>query len=275
MQPASPFGWASRPVGAAAAWPVGSEPPAGDAIRPKSASSAKISVTSQRPGGAGAGGSSGNLPGTLRLYRTLCKSPTSGRTAEGRVKRRRRRAAPVRHARPARPPCRAARSRASFGVRQVPTLICARKRWWPNSSCWKRIFSDDLLRAADSKRAARRAQLVELLARHRRPSPLAPDAVHHPGVGGEELVGRVLRAVGHIGVRVDADRHGRVVPGIGRGLAVELDQRREALRRAADDREGQREAERAARAQPSSACRQRRSRSAAGPGPAAGRHRDS
>src|SRR3712207_9012545 len=64
----------------------------------------------------------------------------------------------------------------------------------------------DLLRAADQERAAHRAPRLELLARQDGPATLATDPVHHRGVGGEVLVARSLVGLGHVGVRVDADR---------------------------------------------------------------------
>ena len=105
---------------------------------------------------------------------------------------------------------------------------------------------DHLLRAADHEGALRRAHDVELLARHRRPSPLAPDPGHHVRVAGVELTRGPLGCLGHIGVRVDADREcRRVVPGAPRGLAVEVDQRPEPLGRTPDDGDRERQAERA------------------------------
>ena len=115
----------------------------------------------------------------------------------------------------------------------------------PEQVVLEQDFLHHLLRAADPERPARRAQLVELRAGHRRPPSLAPDAGHHRGVGGEELVGRALRGLGDVGVRVDADRQRRrIVPGLARDVAVEVDERREALGRAADDRDRQRQGER-------------------------------
>src|SRR5918997_1066255 len=103
---------------------------------------------------------------------------------------------------------------------------------------------DDLLGAPNEELAARRPPRLELGAAHRRPAALAADPVHHLGVGWEVLVARPLRRLGHVGVRVDADRQPpQVVAGLAGGLAVEPGERREALGLAADDRDRQRQAE--------------------------------
>ena len=73
-----------------------------------------------------------------------------------------------------------------------------------------------------------------------------PICAHLRGVARKELVGRPLRGVGDIAVGVEADRKlFRIVAGLRRGLAKQLDERREALRHAADDGERHRQAERA------------------------------
>ena len=82
------------------------------------------------------------------------------------------------------------------------------------------------------------------LARHRRPAALAADAVHHRGVRRIRLVRRGLRRLGDEAVGVDAHRGPRVAHLLG-GAAVDLGDRGEALRHAADDRQREREAERA------------------------------
>src|SRR5215212_6879934 len=103
-------------------------------------------------------------------------------------------------------------------------------------------FLHDLLRAADDERPARRAAHLELPTAHRRPSALAADPVHHRGVGGVVLVARSLGSLGHVGVRVDADREkSRIVAGPSRGLAVEPGERCEVLGLATDDRDRQRQ----------------------------------
>ena len=66
MQPASPFGWTSRPVGGGGLAVAGSEPPAGDAIRPSDGQQRQDQRYQPTTGDAGAGGSRGNLPATLR-----------------------------------------------------------------------------------------------------------------------------------------------------------------------------------------------------------------
>ncbi len=97
-----------------------------------------------------------------------------------------------------------------------------------------------LLRAPGGQRSARRAQRHVLLRRHRRPATLAADPAHHGHVVRREVV----PVVAHEGMRVDGHRQ-VVVAGLGRRPAVELDQRHEALGLAADDRQRQRQAERA------------------------------
>ena len=131
-----------------------------------------------------------------------------------------------------------------------------------------------LLRAADEVRAAQgRAPASNCGAGHRRPAALAADPVHHRREGGEGVVGGGLRRLGDEAVRVDAERR----PRRGRPRAAarrwSSAKRREALRLAADDRERHRQAERAGARRPTAACRRRRPRPAAGPGPAAGRRR--
>ncbi len=103
---------------------------------------------------------------------------------------------------------------------------------------------DHLLGTADEARAVEVERRVELRARHRRPPALAPDLVHDRLERGERLVGGRLRRVGDEAVRVDAQRRRRVAVLL-RGAAVQLGERREALRLAADDRERHRQAERA------------------------------
>src|SRR5918994_1852055 len=102
----------------------------------------------------------------------------------------------------------------------------------------------DLLRAADHERSVGRATHLELPAAHRRPPTLAADPVHHRGVSRVVLVARLPGGLGHVGVRVDADRQPRrVVAGPVCGLAVEPGGGGEVLGLTADDRDRQREAE--------------------------------
>ena len=107
----------------------------------------------------------------------------------------------------ARPPYRtAARRPAGCGCAAYsPTLSCARKRWWPNSSCWKRNSCHLLLpRRPPGHRAASGGCRTDAVSWGDDP-PLPADLVHHPGVGGEDLVpGRLLGPVGHVGAGVDA-----------------------------------------------------------------------
>ena len=104
----------------------------------------------------------------------------------------------------------------------------------------------DLLGRARGHGAARRAQRLVLRAPGGRPAALAPDAVHHRQVGRGE--GRVGLGGGRTDEGVGVDRNpgllGLVAGGL-RGLAVEVDEWHEALGLAADDREDQRQAERA------------------------------
>lgn len=103
---------------------------------------------------------------------------------------------------------------------------------------------DHLLRAPGHQVAAQVKPGIELGARQRRPAALAPDPAHHGGVRREEGVGGGFRIVGDEAVRIDADLQGiGSVPGAPAGLAIEIDQRRESLRLAANDGERQRQAE--------------------------------
>ena len=90
--------------------------------------------------------------------------------------------------------------------------------------------------------------LIELRARQRRPAALAADAAHDLGVRLEERRDRRFRGVGEEAVAVDPDEQlvGRDAGAAAR-LAIELGQRREARGFAADDRDRERQAERAAR----------------------------
>jgi len=118
-----------------------------------------------------------------------------------------------------------------------PTENWIRKRWWPKSSCWKRILS--FLRAADEARAPERAGGVEARPLEWRPAALAADAVHHLCERRERLVGGLLRGLGHEPVRVDA-QGGRLVTRLDRRAAMELCKRHEPLGHPADDRERRR-----------------------------------
>ncbi len=102
---------------------------------------------------------------------------------------------------------------------------------------------DHLLRAAHEVRAVQRRPGLVLLARQRRPPALSPDRVHHLRDVGERLVERLLRSLRDVAVRVDAEGRERVVPRLVRGVAVQLRERREPLRKPADDRERHRQPE--------------------------------
>ncbi len=95
-------------------------------------------------------------------------------------------------------------------------------------------FLDHLVRAADEARTTERGRSIELGARSRRPAALAPDARHRLGERREGFVRRLLLGVGDVAMRVDPDfQRRRVMTGAARGLAIKIDQRREARRLAA------------------------------------------
>ena len=107
-------------------------------------------------------------------------------------------------------------------------------------------FGDRLVRRSDHQMSARAAALIELRARQGRPAALAADAAHHLGIGREERVDRGLGRVGEEAVAVDADLElvGRDAGAAAR-LAIEFRERPESRGLAADDRNRQRQAERA------------------------------
>src|SRR5688572_1230205 len=89
---------------------------------------------------------------------------------------------------------------------------------------------DHFLRTPDENGAAPRALGLESRPCERRPPSLAPDSRHHLGVGGIGFVGRLLRILRDVPMRVDADRQsGRVVSGATCRLAIELDQDRKSV----------------------------------------------
>jgi hypothetical protein len=120
---------------------------------------------------------------------------------------------------------------------RVPTLNWIRKRSWLKIECWKRIFS-----ATSAGEPTRLAARLEGGAAHRRPAALAADPVHHPGEGGEGDVGGFLRGGREEAVRVDAEGR-RGSTDLGRRPGVQLGERLEAGRFAADDRQRHRQAE--------------------------------
>ena len=82
-------------------------------------------------------------------------------------------------------------------------------------SCWNRIFSMTSLRAADEVRAAQRRAGVEVGSRVIGGQPRSrPMRFIIARDGREGLVGRLLRGVGDVAVRVDAERQLRVVAGL-------------------------------------------------------------
>ena len=107
-------------------------------------------------------------------------------------------------------------------------------------------FRYRLVGRPDDQMAARTATLIELRPRERRPAALAPDAAHRVGIGREKGLDRGLCRVRQETVAIDSEgesvRRGAGATG---GLAVERRQRRKARRLAADDRERERQAERA------------------------------
>ena len=163
-------------------------------------------------------------------------------------------------------------ARITSACGSVPTLICSRKRSWLKISCWKRIFSTISVGlptkfAPRSSREARYCSRVSGGQPRSRPirSIIALNA-------GNDVVDRVLRALGDEAVRVDRERLRRVAA-LGERAAVQLGQRREALRVAADDRQRHRQAEQAGARGATAGCRRPRPRPAAGPAPGAGRRR--
>jgi hypothetical protein len=107
-------------------------------------------------------------------------------------------------------------------------------------------FGDRLVGRPDHEMTARTAALIKLRPRQRRPAALASDPADHLGVRPEERVDRGFSRVGQEAVAVDADGEGvrRLARAAG-GLAVEFSERRKPRRFPADDRDRQRQAERA------------------------------
>src|ERR1700694_5370140 len=102
----------------------------------------------------------------------------------------------------------------------------------------------DLLGRSDEVRAERTALGLEFLTSWWGPAALAPDLRHHIGVRAVRIVGRLIRIVPDKAVRVDAHAQlRRVVARAPAGFSVEIDERHEAARLTADDREGERQAE--------------------------------
>ena len=112
--------------------------------------------------------------------------------------------------RPARPRCRRARSRAAPVVRHRADADLGEEAVVAEDLVLEEDLLDDLLRAADDERAAGRAQRVELrrasVGGQPRSRPIAFIIVR---VGREELVARPAASLGHVSVRVDADRQRR------------------------------------------------------------------
>ena len=104
---------------------------------------------------------------------------------------------------------------------------------------------DHLLRAADERGAVQGPRSVEVRPLHRAPAAFAADPVHHLLHARERDVGGLLRRLRDEAVRVDAERRRRNMTRGDRRAAMELCERRELLRPAADDRERHRQPERA------------------------------
>ena len=99
---------------------------------------------------------------------------------------------------------------------------------------------------ADQQGAGGLAERFELAAGDGGPAALAADLGEGFGVAGEEIVGGLAVGFGDVAEGVDADLEVfRGMSGAAARLAVEVDERAEAVRLAADDRDHEREAERA------------------------------
>ena len=102
------------------------------------------------------------------------------------------------------------------------------------------------LRFAEEPRALRRELRIELSPRHRCPAALLADVRHHAGEAGVEILGGLLRRVGHVAERVHPDLQlVRRETRPSTRFAVKIDEGTEAVCLAADDRDHQREPEQA------------------------------
>ena len=106
-------------------------------------------------------------------------------------------------------------------------------------------FVSDFVRVPDEERAPGPELRIEVTARHRGPSPFLADIAHDLRPAGEVYVGGFLRRLGHETRRMHADDQSLWrVPRTPARLAVEIDERPEAPRFAADDRHHQGQSER-------------------------------
>src|SRR5688572_4396627 len=114
-------------------------------------------------------------------------------------------------------------------------------RHWPNAELNQKSLIgeelmlgenlvDHLLGTPDEHSAATGAIGLEPSPGQRRPPSLPPDSRHHLGVRGIGFVGRLLRILRDVPMRIDADRQsGWVVSGATCRLAIELDQDRKSV----------------------------------------------
>ena len=107
-------------------------------------------------------------------------------------------------------------------------------------------LGDGLVRRSDHQMSALPTALIELRPRQGRPATLAPNAAHHFGIRAEERFDRGFGRIGEEAMAVDSDLElvGRNACATTR-LTVKFRERCEARRLAADDRNRQRQAERA------------------------------
>src|SRR5580704_515073 len=105
-------------------------------------------------------------------------------------------------------------------------------------------FFGDRFCIADEESASRPARGVELRARRARPAAFFADLGESVRVTGIEIIGGLLGRVGKKSDRVQPnDEFLRRVAGACSGFAIEIDQRPEAMRLAADDRDHEWQAE--------------------------------
>ena len=133
-----------------------------------------------------------------------------------------------------------------FSCGIVPTLNCSSVALVAEQLVLEEDLLGDLLGAADEVRAAQRRATRRTARGVSGGQPRSrPMRAHHVGVRAGTIVGGLLRVVGDVAVRVDADRQLGSWPAAADRLAVEIDERREALGLAADDRQRHRQAEHA------------------------------
>ena len=126
----------------------------------------------------------------------------------------------------------------------VPTLNWIRKRWWPKISCWNRIFSitcSGLPTKLEPWRSSDASNCARAIGGHPRSRPILSMTVLNAG-NASSAAACDVSAMKPCELMLSARRRVAVLL---RGAAVQLGERREALRLAADDRERHRQAERA------------------------------